>query len=86
MPRVPTSLSTAVCTWVDTLALLQLHWGHRPQKNPPRRVFLCLQADIYWPACLPVPTICMAEAIRPDTSVILLGTIRVVLASCATLP
>ena len=38
------------------------------------------------PAPFPVPTIFMAEAIRADTSVMLPGTIRVVVASAATLP
>ena len=35
---------------------------------------------------LPVFIICMAEPISEDTSVMLLGTISVVLASAATLP
>ena len=39
----------------------------------------------YCPAFFPVLTICMAEAIKDDTSVMLPGTMSVVLASCATL-
>ncbi|MFM1924928.1 MAG: hypothetical protein RIT44_734 [Pseudomonadota bacterium] len=34
-----------------------------------------------WLACLPVLTICMAEAMSPDTSDMLPGTMSVVLAS-----
>ncbi len=41
-------------------------------------------APAYLATCLPVCTSCMAEAIKPDTSVMLLGTMRVVLDSVAT--
>ena len=59
-----------------------IHLSAKPAIVAGPRAISCSQAA----EPFPVPTIFMADAIRADTSVMLPGTIKVVVASAATLP